>query len=141
MDHDPLQPVPLSEVPADLLEAAWSVFARAYAPYSGFSVGAALRDEQGRVHVGANVENGSYGLSRCAEQSAVQTMASSGGRRVGEVVVVAKAEPAATPCGACRQVLAEFGPEARVYLVNEHGAWRTSVAALLPAGFRLRPLA
>lgn len=135
-----LQPLPLSDVPSDLLEAAWSVFARAYAPYSGFSVGAALRDEHGRIHAGANVENASYGLSRCAEQSAVQAMVGLGGRRLDELVVVALAEPAATPCGACRQVLAEFGSEATVYLVNEHGAWRTSVSALLPAGFQLRPL-
>jgi len=126
-------------VPPDLLAAARAARDHAYAPYSGFQVGAALRDGEGRVHAGANVENASYGLGRCAEQSAVQAMASAGGRAIAEVVVVADADPPATPCGACRQVLHEFGPEATVYLVNAAGAWRTRVDALLPAGFRLRP--
>jgi len=134
-----LQPVLHAEVPADLLAAAWQAAAHAYVPYSGFRVGAALRDAQGRVHVGANVENASYGLGRCAEQTVVQTMVTTGGRRIVEVVVVAAADPPATPCGACRQVLHEFGPDAVVYLVNEVGAWRTDVRTLLPAGFSLEP--
>jgi cytidine deaminase len=134
-----LAPVALADVPADLLAAARAARDHAYAPYSGFHVGAALRDAEGRVHAGANVENASYGLSRCAEQSAVQAMASVGGRAFGVVVVVAAADPPASPCGACRQVLHEFGPDAVVYLVNDVGAWRATVAALLPAGFRLRP--
>jgi len=138
--NDPLlRPVPLDEVPGDLAAAAWGAHAHAYAPYSGFQVGAALRADDGRVFAGANVENASYGLARCAEQSAIQALASAGGRRFVEVVVVAMADPAATPCGACRQVLFEFGSGADVYLVNAEGAWRTSVEALLPGGFRLRP--
>jgi len=135
----PLEPVALAEVPGDLLAAARAAHGHAYAPYSGFQVGAALRDTEGRLHAGANVENASYGLARCAEQSAVQAMASAGGRAFGVIVVVAEADPPATPCGACRQVLHEFGPAATVYLVNGSGAWRTSVDVLLPAGFRLRP--
>ncbi|MFO7625383.1 MAG: cytidine deaminase, partial [Anaerolineales bacterium] len=90
-------------VPADLLSAARRAFEHAYAPYSGFHVGAALRASDGDVDAGANVENASYGLSRCAEQSAVQALASRGGRAFSEVVVVADADPPATPCGACRQ--------------------------------------
>jgi cytidine deaminase len=139
MMESPLQSVPLGEVPQDLLEAAWWVAANAYVPYSRFHVGAALRDAEGRMHVGANVENASYGLARCAEQTAVQTMVAQGGRRILEVVVVTDADPPASPCGACRQVLFEFGPEARIYLVNRVAARRTSVAALLPAGFSLDP--
>lgn len=139
MTSGALEPVALAEVPADLLAAARAARDHAYAPYSGFHVGAALRDAEGRLHAGANVENASYGLSRCAEQSAVQAMASAGGRAFAVVVVVAAADPPATPCGACRQVLHEFGPGADVYLVNDDGAWRTTVAALLPAGFQLRP--
>jgi cytidine deaminase len=134
-----LESVPLDAVPADLLSAARAAWRHAYAPYSGFSVGAALRDGEGRVHAGANVENASYGLGRCAEQSAVQAMASAGGRRLLEIVIVTVADPAASPCGACRQVLHEFGADATVYLVNERHAWRTSVARLLPDGFRLEP--
>jgi cytidine deaminase len=135
----PLRPIDPAEVPAELLAAARVAHDHAYAPYSGFAVGAALRDADGALHAGANVENASYGLGRCAEQSAVQAMATAGGRAIVEVVVVADADPPATPCGACRQVLHEFGPDATVYLVNAVGAWRTTVAELLPAGFRLRP--
>ncbi len=141
MNASVLEAVPLASVPADLLAAARGVWQNAYAPYSGFSVGAALRDGEGRIHAGANVENASYGLGRCAEQSAVQAMASAGGRRLVEIVIVTVADPAATPCGACRQVLHEFGSDATVYLVNERQAWRTSVAGLLPDGFRLEPAA
>lgn len=137
MSDGVLQPVPIDEVPADLLAAAWAVARHAYVPYSGFPVGAALRDAQGRVHRGANVENASYGLARCAEQTAIQTMVAQGGRQLIDVVVVAHANPPASPCGACRQVLHEFGPDARVFLVNDTGAWRTSVRLLLPAGFSL----
>jgi len=138
MSGSVLEAIPRDAVPADLLAAARTAWAHAYAPYSGFSVGAALRDGEGRVHAGANVENASYGLGRCAEQSAVQAMATAGGRRLLEIVVVTAADPPASPCGACRQVLSEFGPDATVYLVNDVGAWRTSVASLLPDGFRLR---
>jgi cytidine deaminase len=134
----PLGAVPLDEVPADLLAAARAAFDHAYAPYSGFRVGAAVRGADGGVDAGANVENASYGLSRCAEQSAVQALATRGERVLSEVVVVADADPPATPCGACRQVLAEFGPTATVWLVSPQGAWRTTVDALLPAGFALR---
>ena len=139
MNPPPLEPIALADVPADLMAAARAALAHAYAPYSGFHVGAALRDAEGRVHAGANVENASYGLARCAEQSAIQAMATAGGRSFDAVVVVADADPPATPCGACRQVLHEFGADATVYLVSGDGAWRTTVATLLPAGFRLRP--
>jgi cytidine deaminase len=135
---NPLVAIPIDDVPADLLAAAREAFTNAYAPYSGFRVGAALRGDDGRVHAGSNVENASYGLARCAEQSAVQALATAGGRALDTVVVFADADPPATPCGACRQVLAEFGSEATVFVVSPYGAWRTSVDALLPAGFALR---
>jgi cytidine deaminase len=126
--------------PADLLAEAWRVHANAYVPYSHFPVGAALRCDDGRVFAGANVENASYGLGRCAEQSAVLAMASAGGRRLVELVVVSSASDPASPCGACRQVLYEFGPDARVWLVNEAGeVRRTDVGALLPDAFSLHP--
>ncbi|MDZ7707695.1 MAG: cytidine deaminase [Trueperaceae bacterium] len=127
-----------SPPPTDLAEAAWRSHGNAYVPYSGFPVGAALRTDRGEVFAGANIENASYGLGRCAEQSAVQAMASAGGRTIEEIVVVSSADVPASPCGACRQVLFEFGADARVWLVNEAGVWRaTSVRELLPDAFEL----
>jgi cytidine deaminase len=125
--------------PADLLAAARAAHAHAYAPYSGFRVGAALRADDGAIVAGSNVENASFGLSRCAEQSAVQALATAGGRHFSELVVFTHAHPPASPCGACRQILFEFAPDATVYLVNDAGACETrSVADLLPLGFRLK---
>src|SRR5690606_17199860 len=125
-------------VPDDLLTAAREAFANAYAPYSRFQVGAALRDARGTIRVGANVENSSLGMTRCAEQSAVQAMATAGLRTFDEIVVYTESSPPASPCGACRQVLFEFSPDATVYLVNGTGeVIVTRVADLLPLGFRL----
>lgn len=127
-------------VPADLWQAAVQAFENAYAPFSGFHVGAALRATDGTVFAGSNVENSSYGLSRCAEQSAVQALATSGRRTFGHVVVYTAVEEPASPCGACRQILFEFAPDARVQLVNDAGTViETTVAELLPRGFRLTP--
>lgn len=127
--------VPVESVPEDLLREARRAFANAYAPYSRFSVGAALRSGA-VIHSGANVENASFGLTRCAEQSAVQSLVTTGGRSFDEIVVYTESDAPSSPCGACRQVLAEFAPAARVYLVNHRGlAVATSVSALLPGGF------
>lgn len=125
-------------LPDDLLEAAKTAWANAYAPYSKFQVGAALRAVSGRVFAGANVENGSFGLTRCAEQAAVLAMVSAGERRFVELVVYTASGPPASPCGACRQILLEFAPDARVWTVNASGELAfTTVAELLPGGFRL----
>jgi cytidine deaminase len=125
--------------PADLLAAARAAWQNAYAPYSRFHVGAALRGRDGVVYAGSNVENASFGLARCAEQSAVQAMATAGERTFSELVVVTASTPPASPCGACRQVLYEFAPDATVWLVGEGGGGRvTSVRELLPDGFSLR---
>lgn len=125
-------------VPSDLLTAAKKVFSHAYAPYSNFPVAAALRAKSGAIYAGVNVENASYGLSRCAEQSAIQALNTAGEREFTEILVLSRAEEPASPCGACRQILFEFSPEAVVHLVNEAGVHvETTVAALLPGGFRL----
>jgi cytidine deaminase len=127
---------PLTTVPQDLLETAKTVWKNAYAPYSKFQVGAALRSESGTIYQGANIENASYGLARCAEQSAVQAMASNGERKLTEVVVYTQDEPPATPCGACRQILFEFGKDATVYVVNHLDTVKVyTVRELLPDGF------
>ncbi|ADV67990.1 cytidine deaminase [Deinococcus maricopensis] len=128
----------VQSVDPQLLQAAQAAFKQAYAPYSKFRVGAALRTPDGQVFFGANVENASYGLARCAEQSAVQTLASNGGRTFSDVVVYSEASPPASPCGACRQILFEFAPDANVACVNHLGeVVRGQVKDFLPHGFRL----
>ena len=127
------------KVPRELLEAARAVRDNAYVPYSGFRVGAALRAVDGKLFAGANIENASYGLSRCAEQSAIQAMASSGARGFSQIVIFTEADEPATPCGACRQILFEFGPEADVFVVNHQGdSNHFRVKDLLPQAFALR---
>lgn len=121
-----------------LLAEARAAFQNAYVPYSKFHVGAALRTPDGQVFRGANVENASYGIGRCAEQSAIQAMATAGGREFTDIVVYSEAVPPASPCGACRQVLFEFSPDARVVCVNQHGDIVSGyVRDFLPHGFRL----
>jgi cytidine deaminase len=123
-----------------LIEAARKVRARAHAPYSRYQVGAAVRDERGRIHVGCNVENASFGLTVCAERNAVGAAVAAGSRRITAVAVVTASKPPASPCGACRQVLAELAAdEVPVYLAGPRGkAEVTTVGELLPRSFRLK---
>ena len=118
-----------------LVEAASEVRDRAHAPYSNFTVGAAIIDGGGRVHVGCNVENASYGLSVCAERHAVAALVSAGARKIECLAVVTDTSPPTSPCGACRQVLVEFG-DFPVILSNPAGERIvTSVGDLLPDAF------
>ena len=118
-----------------LVEAARAVREQAYAPYSGFAVGAALLAE-GRVFTGVNVENASYPISVCAERNAIAAMVSAGGRRVDAVAVVTDGATPTPPCGGCRQCLWEFGPEAVVLAVTLKGERaRWPLAELLPHAF------
>jgi len=118
-----------------LVEAASVVRDQAHAPYSSFAVGAALLDTEGRVHVGCNVENASYGLSVCAERHAVAAAVSAGAQNIEGLAVVTDTSPPTFPCGACRQVLIEFG-DFPVILANlEDDRILTSVAELLPDAF------
>ena len=129
-----------AQLPPDLLAAATAARTRAYVPYSHFAVGAALRTQQGTIFTGVNVENASYGLSRCAEQSAVLAMVNAGEKVIREVLVIADADTAVSPCGACRQIIWEFGQDATVYMTNLQGDMLTlSIKELLPAGFLLKP--
>ncbi|HVV52618.1 MAG TPA: cytidine deaminase, partial [Polyangia bacterium] len=112
---------------------------RAHAPYSKFTVGAAVLDERGRVHLGCNLENASYGLTVCAERNAVAAAVAGGARRIAAVAVASGAIPPALPCGACRQVLAELGaPDTEVLIAGPSGgAERTTLGDLLPRAFVL----
>lgn len=120
-----------------LLAAALAVRAHAHAPYSGFAVGAALRDEQGRIHVGCNVENAAYPQGLCAEAVALGALVAAGGRRITAVAVVADALAPVTPCGGCRQKLREFASETTpVLCANTAGTTMpTTLGALLPHSF------
>jgi cytidine deaminase len=117
-----------------LLDLAAKARAAAYVPYSHFAVGAALRAEDGRIYTGCNVENASYGLTICAERNAVAHAVAEGARRFDAVAVVT--ENGVTPCGACRQVLAEFGPDMTVVVSDTAGNRIVySIGDLLPAAF------
>jgi cytidine deaminase len=122
---------------AELVDAAVAMRERAYAPYSGFAVGAAIRDEAGRIHVGANVENASYPCSTCAEASAISAMISGGGREIRSIAIAGPSGQLTTPCGACRQRIREFAvDETTVVVVDPDGrAEAYTLDALLPASF------
>jgi cytidine deaminase len=124
-----------------LVAAARAARRRAYAPYSRFRVGAAVR-AGGRVFDGANVENASYGLTLCAERAAVTAAVLSGARRLEAIAVASGTAPPTPPCGMCLQTLAEFaGPELQVHLAGPRGAAvTTTLGALLPRGFSKRYL-
>jgi cytidine deaminase len=115
----------------DLIDAAWRARDAAYAPYSNFQVGAALLGVDGRIFSGCNVENISYGLTNCAERVAIGGAVSSGVRKFLAVAVVADTEVPISPCGACRQVLAEFGVPV-VILANRTGLLKFNLEELLP---------
>lgn len=124
----------------DLLEAAKTVRERAHAPYSGFQVGAAIRSVAGNVYTGCNVENASYPEGWCAETSAIAQMIAAGDSAIGEVVVVAGGDRLCTPCGGCRQRLAEFsGPDTRIHAAGLRGIEKSfTMRELLPEAFTLR---
>jgi cytidine deaminase len=107
----------------------------AYAPYSGFRVGAAVETESGQAFTGANVENASYGATVCAERAAVFAMIAAGERRIARVAVYAEGPELSMPCGMCRQVLFEHGSLAEVVVAGPNGVKTTTLAALLPEPF------
>lgn len=136
-----------------LERAARDVQPRAHAPYSGYAVGAAILTASGRVFAGCNVENASYGLSICAERSAIVQMVASGERTLVALAVVTpgtsklgsdvESPPIGAPCGMCRQTLAEFAMDLpiRMFVAGDEALTRmTSLDALLPEAFRARPL-
>lgn len=123
----------------ELVKAARQIRARSYAPYSKFAVGAALRGKSGAIYTGTNVENASYPLTICAERAAIARAIAEGEHAFDAIAVVTST--GATPCGACRQVLAEFGLDTRVIVADTRNRRITyTVAELLPNGFDARLL-
>ncbi len=120
-----------------LLEAARAAQGRAHAPYSRFAVGAAVLDEQDRVHAGCNVENAAYPLGTCAEAGAIAALVASGGKRVVALLVMGDGENLVTPCGGCRQRLREFAAaDTPVLIANrERVRARFTLEQLLPESF------
>lgn len=110
------------QAPRDLIDAALAARDKAYAPYSKFFVGAALRTAEGKVISGCNVENAAYPEGVCAEAGAISAMVLSGETRFDEIVVVGLGDIACTPCGGCRQKIREFtGPDATIFIINDAG--------------------
>ncbi|MCY1665143.1 cytidine deaminase [Rhizobium sp. SL86] len=122
----------------DLFEAAREAMGKAYAPYSKFPVGAAIRADDGKIYLGANVENLSFPQGWCAEPTAIGNMVMGGGRKIVEIAVIAEKLACCPPCGGCRQKIAEFaGPETRVYLCDDMGVQKTlTMDELLPFSFQ-----
>ncbi|MCJ2083116.1 cytidine deaminase [Methylobacterium sp. J-090] len=120
-----------------LFDAARTARTRAYAPYSRFAVGAALRDADGRVHAGCNVENAAYPVGTCAEAGAIAAMIAEGGRAIREMLVIGPGPGLVTPCGACRQRIREFAaPETMIHVADGDGVRaRFTLGALLPNSF------
>ncbi len=119
-----------------LVEAATKARAHAYSPYSGVKIGAAVLTKDGRIITGANIENVSYGLSCCAERTAMFKAVSEGAKKIVAIAVVGKSEDFTKPCGACRQVMVEFNPKMKVLRRGTDGfSSDTTAEALLPARF------
>ncbi len=120
----------------ELIQAALEAKERAYVPYSKFKVGAALKTSSGKIFTGCNIENASFGLTNCAERTAIFKAISEGHTDIESIAVVTDIEDYASPCGACRQVMAEFGLNIQVLMGNKAGDYYVkSSGDLLPNSF------
>ena len=134
--------MPITVSPAQqerMLSSARAAFKNAHAPYSNFPVGSTILTESGALYSGCNVENASYGLTICAERNAIfaAVAAEGSGMRIKAVAVATERDGPCAPCGACRQVIFEFGPEAVVLFRGQSGTEQMLITKLLPEGFRL----
>lgn len=123
-----------------LTKAAQAAMKHAYAPYSDFRVGAAILTSKGKIFAGCNVENSSFGMTNCAERTAVfSAVAQHGPKLEIKAVAVTNARGVpCSPCGACRQVIYEFGPDAIIFYQGKKGPAQSHITELLPEGFRLK---
>ena len=124
----------------ELVDRAKAVLNNAYAPYSKFKVAAAVRTKSGRVYTGVNIENASYGLTICAERVAVFKAVSEGDRDIEAVAVYTDTEEPTPPCGACRQVIAEFNPDALIVMAGRKKTVVVRLSELLPHAFTRKNL-
>jgi cytidine deaminase len=132
------QPMPGKARAADLVKAAAAARKNAYSPYSHVKIGSAVLTSAGRVFTGANVENASFGLSICAERTAIFKAVSEGSRRIVAIAIVGSSEEFTRPCGACRQVMVEFNPRMRVLRRGDDGFSEDSRAGeMLPSHFTM----
>ena len=123
----------------ELVALAQEAMRNAYVPYSGFQVGAAVFTASGRVYTGCNIENASYGLSICAERTAIFQAVSAGEREIESIAIISSGKEMVTPCGACRQVMAEFNPNLTLYLADGAGNYKEfTLPQLLPEMFVLK---
>jgi cytidine deaminase len=122
-----------------ILASARAAYKNAHAPYSNFRVGSTVLTEQGNLYSGCNVENASYGLTICAERNAIfaAVAAEGAGMRIKAVAVATEKDGPCAPCGACRQVIFEFGPDAVILFKGQSGTEQMAITKLLPEGFRL----
>ena len=120
-----------------LIVVAKKVSENEYVPYSGFQVGAALLTKSGKIFTGCNVENASYGLTNCAERTAIFKAVSEGETNFEELVIFSNTEELFYPCGACRQVISEFSSDLKITVVSLTNELETSITELLPHGFSL----
>ncbi len=137
MSGTPASAVLSSDERTRLIDAARTMLDRAYAPYSKFHVGAAILTDSGNMYTGCNVENASYGVTNCAERTAIfSAVAAEGpGMKLKAVAVLNSATMRCSPCGACRQVIYEFGPKALVIYQGDGKLSEATAEQLLPAGF------
>jgi cytidine deaminase len=131
---------PSADVQAKLLQSARKVMKNAHAPYSKFRVGAAVLLSNGKIFSGCNVENASYGMTNCAERTAIFSAVAQYGPaiEIRAVSVVNDQGVPCSPCGACRQVIYEFGPDATIFFEGKQGPKQAHISELLPEGFRLQ---
>ena len=121
---------------ADLIDHARRASAQAYCPYSKFPVGAAVLTEDGRIFTGCNVENASFGLTLCAERNAIFNMVTHSGRKIAAIAIYTPTPEPSSACGACRQVINEFGPDALVVIACDGtSVLRKKLSELLPGAF------
>ena len=118
-----------------LIDSAKKAQKNAYAPYSGFKVGAALLTKSGKIYTGCNVENASYGLACCAERNAVFKAISEGEKEFRAIAIMSDSAEPTAPCGACRQVLNEFAPNIKIIMTGLKGTKISSLKKLLPSAF------